>query len=103
MVAQVALDRFGDELRTEEAGGELVLFVEFADFMALGVVEDREVDGFGEVVFGEFGGATDVDDFGERGEVLRGRDAFGGFHVVFYKRKIGGLNRQKTTDSIDQA
>ena len=70
-VFQVTGDPFADESGTAATGGELVVFVDGADFGAFLVVEDGEVDGAGDVVFLELDWSADVDDFAKAGKIQR--------------------------------
>jgi hypothetical protein len=71
--AQMAADVLGDQRGADLPGLERGdLLVERADLGALRVVEDRAVDGAGNVVFGKFGGGADVDDFVEAAEIGKG-------------------------------
>ena len=72
-------DVLGDEAGSEDAGGEGVCFVEGADFDALFVAENGEVDGAGEMVVGEFERSADVDD---AGEFLQGEGEGNGFEIL---------------------
>ena len=72
-------DVLGDEPGSEDAGGEGVCFVEGADFDALFVAENGEVDGSGEMVVSEFEGGADVDD---AGDFLHGEGEGDGFEFL---------------------
>ena len=73
----VARDVGGHQRTAEAAGVEgRLLLVHRADDDALVVVEHRQVDRAGNVVFGELGGRARVDDLVKAGQLCYGRDAF---------------------------
>ena len=75
----------GDVAGTEDTACEGVFFIEGADFDALFVGENGEVDGTGEVVFGELEGSAHIDD---AGELLQGMGEGNGFEVLHRRGKL---------------
>ena len=75
----------GDVAGAEDAAGEGASLVEGADFDPLLVGEDGEIDGPGEMVFGEFERSAHVDD---AGELLEGEGEGNGFEILHRVEKL---------------